>query len=82
MWCSPCRYSYGKAVKGTVWVTLCQKAKGCTQDISKDICREYSGLVSTILEDTWVLEDYHIGPCVKGCENRMNCYLREVCQPL
>uniref|UniRef100_G1NME9 Alpha-2-macroglobulin like 1 n=1 Tax=Meleagris gallopavo TaxID=9103 RepID=G1NME9_MELGA len=40
------RYSYGKAVKGTVWVTLCQKAKGCPQDISKDICREYSGLVT------------------------------------
>ncbi|XP_042665541.1 alpha-2-macroglobulin-like protein 1 [Centrocercus urophasianus] len=46
MWCSPCRYSYGKAVKGTVWVTLCQKAKGCPQDVSKDICREYSGLTA------------------------------------
>uniref|UniRef100_A0A669QH25 Alpha-2-macroglobulin-like protein 1 n=1 Tax=Phasianus colchicus TaxID=9054 RepID=A0A669QH25_PHACC len=46
MWCSPCRYNYGKAVKGTVWVTLCQKAKGCPQDASKDICREYSGLTA------------------------------------
>ncbi|XP_042722776.1 alpha-2-macroglobulin-like protein 1 [Lagopus leucura] len=39
------RYSYGKAVKGTVWMSLCQKAKGCPQDVSKDICREYSGLI-------------------------------------
>ncbi|NWH74631.1 A2ML1 protein, partial [Piaya cayana] len=38
------RYSYGKAVQGTMWVTLCQKARRCTQNASKDICREYSGL--------------------------------------
>ncbi|OXB56301.1 hypothetical protein ASZ78_002126 [Callipepla squamata] len=42
------RYSYGKAVKGTVWVTLCQKAKSCPQDASKDICREYSGLTASM----------------------------------
>lgn len=73
---------YGKEVKGTVQVTLCQKTKRCPQDASKVICREYSGLVSKILEDILVVEDYHIGLCVKGCENRMNCYLRAVCQPL
>ncbi|XP_042651415.1 alpha-2-macroglobulin-like protein 1 [Tyto alba] len=37
------RYSYGKAVQGTVWVTLCQKARRHPQNASKDICREYSG---------------------------------------
>ncbi|XP_032302767.1 alpha-2-macroglobulin-like protein 1 [Coturnix japonica] len=41
------RYSYGKAVKGTMWVTLCQKAKRCPQDASRDICREYSGLTAS-----------------------------------
>ncbi|XP_051470116.1 alpha-2-macroglobulin-like protein 1 [Apus apus] len=38
------RYSYGKAVQGTMRVTLCQKAKRRLQNASKDICREYSGL--------------------------------------
>ncbi|NXU05685.1 A2ML1 protein, partial [Buphagus erythrorhynchus] len=46
------RYSYGKAVRGTMHVTLCQKARRWPQDASKDICREYSGPVSKALEDT------------------------------
>ncbi|XP_009685486.2 alpha-2-macroglobulin-like protein 1 [Struthio camelus] len=37
------RYHYGKAVQGTVQVTLCQKARRRPQNASKDICREYSG---------------------------------------
>ncbi|KAM6382877.1 LOW QUALITY PROTEIN: alpha-2-macroglobulin-like protein 1 [Alca torda] len=37
------RYSYGKAVQGIMWVTLCQKARRRPQNASKDICREYSG---------------------------------------
>ncbi|XP_010147953.1 PREDICTED: alpha-2-macroglobulin-like protein 1 [Eurypyga helias] len=37
------RYSYGKAVRGTMRVTLCQKARRRPQNASKDICREYSG---------------------------------------
>ncbi|KAF1544155.1 Alpha-2-macroglobulin-like protein 1, partial [Eudyptula albosignata] len=37
------RYSYGKAVQGTMRVTLCQKARRRPQNASKDICREYSG---------------------------------------
>ncbi|RMC07526.1 hypothetical protein DUI87_17000 [Hirundo rustica rustica] len=37
------RYSYGKAVRGTMHVTLCQKARRWPQNASKDICREYSG---------------------------------------
>ncbi|NXE38685.1 A2ML1 protein, partial [Ptilorrhoa leucosticta] len=37
------RYSYGKAVRGTTRVTLCQKARRWSQNASKDICREYSG---------------------------------------
>ncbi|XP_041316563.1 alpha-2-macroglobulin-like protein 1 [Pyrgilauda ruficollis] len=37
------RYSFGKAVRGTVHVTLCQKARRWPQNASKDICREYSG---------------------------------------
>ncbi|KAM4906016.1 alpha-2-macroglobulin-like protein 1 [Sylvia borin] len=37
------RYSYGKAVQGTMHVTLCQKARRWPQSASKDICREYSG---------------------------------------
>ncbi|XP_062343422.1 alpha-2-macroglobulin-like protein 1 [Cinclus cinclus] len=37
------RYSYGKAVRGTMHVTLCQKARRWPQDASKDICREYNG---------------------------------------
>ncbi|NXS07378.1 A2ML1 protein, partial [Neodrepanis coruscans] len=37
------RYSYGRAVRGTVWVTLCQKARRWSQNVSKDICREHSG---------------------------------------
>ncbi|XP_075365159.1 alpha-2-macroglobulin-like protein 1 [Mycteria americana] len=37
------RYSYGKAVQGTMRVTLCQKARRHPQNTSKDICREYSG---------------------------------------
>ncbi|KAM7128641.1 LOW QUALITY PROTEIN: alpha-2-macroglobulin-like protein 1 [Ciconia maguari] len=37
------RYSYGKAVQGIMWVTLCQKARRHPQNTSKDICREYSG---------------------------------------
>ncbi|NXC40589.1 A2ML1 protein, partial [Penelope pileata] len=41
------RYSYGKAVQGTMRVTLCQKARRRPQDSSKDICREYSGLVKS-----------------------------------
>ncbi|XP_021250061.1 alpha-2-macroglobulin-like protein 1 isoform X3 [Numida meleagris] len=41
------RYSYGKAVKGTVRVTLCQKARRCPQDASKDVCREYRGLTAS-----------------------------------
>ncbi|XP_010001290.1 PREDICTED: alpha-2-macroglobulin-like protein 1 [Chaetura pelagica] len=38
------RYIYGKAVQGTMRVTLCQKAKRRLPNASKDICREYSGL--------------------------------------
>ncbi|XP_053925308.1 alpha-2-macroglobulin-like protein 1 isoform X2 [Cuculus canorus] len=45
------RYSYGKAVQGTMRVTLCQKSKRRTQNASKDICREYSGLIN--------LQDHH-----------------------
>ncbi|XP_008633113.1 PREDICTED: alpha-2-macroglobulin-like protein 1 [Corvus brachyrhynchos] len=37
------RYSYGKAVRGSVRVTVCQKARRWPQNASKDICREYSG---------------------------------------
>ncbi|KAM6093788.1 alpha-2-macroglobulin-like protein 1 [Chlamydotis macqueenii] len=37
------RYSYGKAVRGIMRVTLCQKARRRPQNASKDICREYSG---------------------------------------
>ncbi|NXT25664.1 A2ML1 protein, partial [Syrrhaptes paradoxus] len=37
------RYSYGKAVQGTMRVTLCQKARRRPRNASKDICREYSG---------------------------------------
>ncbi|OWK54538.1 Alpha-2-macroglobulin-like protein 1, partial [Lonchura striata] len=37
------RYSFGKAVRGTVHVTLCQRARRWPQNASKDICREYSG---------------------------------------
>ncbi|NXD24446.1 A2ML1 protein, partial [Spelaeornis formosus] len=37
------RYSYGKAVRGTVHVALCQKARRWPQNASKDVCREYSG---------------------------------------
>ncbi|NXU77081.1 A2ML1 protein, partial [Oreotrochilus melanogaster] len=37
------RYSYGKAVQGTMRVILCQKARRRLQNASKDICREYSG---------------------------------------
>nr|XP_054510359.1 alpha-2-macroglobulin-like protein 1 [Agelaius phoeniceus] len=37
------RYSFGKAVRGTVHVALCQKARRWPQNASKDICREYSG---------------------------------------
>lgn len=58
---SPCRYSYGKAVQGTVRVTLCQKARRRLLNSSKDICREYSGLVSKIQEDTWVVKELHTG---------------------
>ncbi|XP_027508378.1 alpha-2-macroglobulin-like protein 1 [Corapipo altera] len=41
------RYSFGKAVRGTVWVTLCQKARRRPQNASKDICREYKGPTAT-----------------------------------
>ncbi|NWR52602.1 A2ML1 protein, partial [Regulus satrapa] len=41
------RYSYGKAVRGTMQVTLCQKARRWPQNASKDICREYSGPVAS-----------------------------------
>ncbi|XP_010179778.1 PREDICTED: alpha-2-macroglobulin-like protein 1 [Mesitornis unicolor] len=37
------RYSYGKAVQGTMRVTLCKKARRRPQNGSRDICREYSG---------------------------------------
>ncbi|XP_063999470.1 alpha-2-macroglobulin-like protein 1 [Pogoniulus pusillus] len=37
------RYSYGKAVQGTMRVTLCQKARRRPQNASRDICKEYSG---------------------------------------
>ncbi|KAI6079813.1 Alpha-2-macroglobulin-like protein 1 [Aix galericulata] len=37
------KYHYGKAVQGTMRVTLCQKARRRLQNVSKDICREYSG---------------------------------------
>ncbi|XP_050567531.1 alpha-2-macroglobulin-like protein 1 [Cygnus atratus] len=40
------RYHYGKAVQGTMRVTLCQKARRRLQNVSKDICREYSGQVT------------------------------------
>ncbi|KGL73910.1 Alpha-2-macroglobulin-like 1, partial [Tinamus guttatus] len=38
------RYHYGKAVQGTMHVTVCQKVRRRLQNASKDICREYSGL--------------------------------------
>ncbi|XP_064319069.1 alpha-2-macroglobulin-like protein 1 [Phalacrocorax carbo] len=41
------RYSYGKAVQGTMRVTLCQKARRRPQNASKDICREYRGLTAS-----------------------------------
>ncbi|KAM9388181.1 alpha-2-macroglobulin-like protein 1 [Phaethornis superciliosus] len=41
------RYSYGKAVQGTMRVILCQKARRRLQNSSKDICREYSGLTAS-----------------------------------
>ena len=66
LWCSPCRYSYGKAVQGTMRVTLCRKARRRPQNASKDICREYSGPVSKILEDTRVVKEHHTGLSVKG----------------
>ncbi|NXX82412.1 A2ML1 protein, partial [Urocolius indicus] len=37
------RYSYGKAVQGTMRVTVCQKTRRHPQNASRDICREYSG---------------------------------------
>ncbi|XP_009876746.1 PREDICTED: alpha-2-macroglobulin-like protein 1 [Apaloderma vittatum] len=37
------RYSYGKAVQGTMQVTLCQRARRHPQKASKDVCREYRG---------------------------------------
>nr|XP_010301997.1 PREDICTED: alpha-2-macroglobulin-like protein 1 [Balearica regulorum gibbericeps] len=37
------RYSYGRAVQGTMRVTLCQKARRRPRNASRDICREYSG---------------------------------------
>ncbi|XP_010284556.1 PREDICTED: alpha-2-macroglobulin-like protein 1 [Phaethon lepturus] len=37
------KYSYGKAVQGTMRVTLCQKVRRRLQNASKDVCREYSG---------------------------------------
>ncbi|NWS26996.1 A2ML1 protein, partial [Polioptila caerulea] len=37
------RYSYGKAVRGIMHVTLCQKTRRWPQNASKDTCREYSG---------------------------------------
>ncbi|XP_032044738.1 alpha-2-macroglobulin-like protein 1 [Aythya fuligula] len=45
------RYHYGKAVQGTMRVTLCQKARRRLQNVSKDICREYSGQIK--------LQDHH-----------------------
>jgi len=66
LWSSPCRYSYGKAVQGTMRVTLCQKARRRPQNASKDICREYSGPVSQILEDAWVVKEHHTELSVKG----------------
>ncbi|NXW49065.1 A2ML1 protein, partial [Nyctiprogne leucopyga] len=41
------RYSYGKAVQGTMRVTLCQKTRRRPQNASKDICREFSGPTMT-----------------------------------
>ncbi|XP_056197793.1 alpha-2-macroglobulin-like protein 1 [Falco biarmicus] len=41
------RYSYGKAVQGTMRVTLCQKARRRPRNTSKDVCREYSGLTAS-----------------------------------
>ncbi|KAK2537734.1 alpha-2-macroglobulin-like protein 1 [Columba guinea] len=41
------RYSYEKAVQGTMRVTLCQKARRRPQNVSRDICREYSGLTTS-----------------------------------
>ncbi|XP_054243525.1 alpha-2-macroglobulin-like protein 1 [Indicator indicator] len=41
------RYSYGKAVQGTMRVTLCQKARRHPQNASRNICREYSGLTTS-----------------------------------
>ncbi|KAM6309767.1 alpha-2-macroglobulin-like protein 1 [Podargus strigoides] len=38
------RYSHGKAVQGTMRVTLCQRARRRPQNASRDLCREYSGL--------------------------------------
>ncbi|XP_074927111.1 alpha-2-macroglobulin-like protein 1 [Chelonoidis abingdonii] len=40
------RYTYGRAVQGTIWVTLCQKAwqyKQPPRHFGTDICEEYSG---------------------------------------
>ncbi|XP_057901421.1 alpha-2-macroglobulin-like protein 1 [Melospiza georgiana] len=41
------RYSFGKAVRGTVHVALCQKARRWPQSASKDICREYRGATAS-----------------------------------
>ncbi|XP_054019891.1 alpha-2-macroglobulin-like protein 1 [Dryobates pubescens] len=41
------RYSYGKAVQGTMQVTLCQKARRHPQNASRNTCREYSGLTTS-----------------------------------
>ncbi|KAM3678612.1 alpha-2-macroglobulin-like protein 1 [Ammospiza maritima maritima] len=41
------RYSFGKAVRGTVHMALCQKARRWPQSASKDICREYSGATAS-----------------------------------
>ncbi|XP_063004731.1 alpha-2-macroglobulin-like protein 1 [Melospiza melodia melodia] len=41
------RYSFGKAVRGTMHVALCQKARRWPQSASKDICREYSGATAS-----------------------------------
>ncbi|XP_061863725.1 alpha-2-macroglobulin-like protein 1 [Colius striatus] len=37
------RYSCGKAVQGSMRVTVCQKTRRRPQNVSRDICREYSG---------------------------------------
>ncbi|XP_030799321.1 alpha-2-macroglobulin-like protein 1 [Camarhynchus parvulus] len=41
------RYSFGKAVRGTVHVALCQKARRWLQNASRDTCREYSGATAS-----------------------------------